>query len=73
MTAVAVVISKRWDEWPFRVVLCSFAQNVLCNSVAGDPNMVLAGKVDLINWSIFLSPLMELQETILIRNFRNTA
>lgn len=66
MTAVTVVGLQRWNERTLGVVGSALAEDFLGNTVSRNPDMVMAGKVDLIDRTILLAPFVELEETVLV-------
>jgi hypothetical protein len=56
LTAVSVVINESGNMWSVGIDSSLFREKVFCDLVARDPDMIGAGKVDLIDGSIFLAP-----------------
>lgn len=73
MTRITIVGLERWDEWAFRVVGCTLAEQFLSNTISCDPNMVLASEICLIDRTKFLSPFVELEKTVFVWHVWYTA
>jgi hypothetical protein len=60
LTAIAIIINKSRDVRSIRVYGPLLGQKISGNLVTRYPNMVMAGKVHLVNWSILFPPVSKL-------------
>jgi hypothetical protein len=60
LATVPIVVDEGWDVGPIRVYGTLLGQEIPCNVVLGNPDVVMSSQVDLVDGSIFLGPFSEL-------------